>query len=92
MVWDACPRTSLTYYDSRAFSPEITVRSMLERKGMAFIDFLTDFCNGKTDLGMGNIYFLPSEWWQQVRNMSDDPNIETTFPFLSHSTKESVYQ
>jgi hypothetical protein len=82
--------SSLFAYNSRAFCPEITVRSMLKRRGVAFIDFLTNYCKGKTDEGTGNVYLLQNEWWQQILNVSDDPNIETTFSFLTLERNISI--
>jgi hypothetical protein len=52
--------------DSRAFCPEITLSAMLRRMGHGFIDFLNHYWDGKKEAGVGNVYLLPSEWWDKV--------------------------
>jgi hypothetical protein len=62
---EACEST-LFGQDARALCPEITVTSMLQLQGRAFIDFIDMYAAGKRDTGVGSPYYLPSKWWDKA--------------------------
>jgi len=79
--------------DSRALCPEITLSSMLKRKGQVFIDYLTDYKNQKKEIGVDNAYFLPSLWWEKALEDLPQPVSEedtSKFAFLTHLRNDFI--
>jgi hypothetical protein len=66
---------TLINQDSRAFCPEITISSMLKRKGAAFVDFTNAYVDGIKNRGEGEWYSLPGEWWEKA--MEDVPTLSS---------------
>ena len=79
---DAC-KSAFWGADSRALCPEIATGSMLKQRGRAFYDFVDSYVKGIKDVGAGNLYLLPSDWWRQA--------VETTEP-LSEDVKFAFAQ
>lgn len=68
-------------HDWRALCPEIILTHMLRQGGKVFSDFFTDYGQGKKDAGEGNVYFLPSEWWEKAVDKSKPLSGEDEFKF-----------
>jgi hypothetical protein len=85
--------------DARALCPEITMSSMLKRRGQAFIDFIDAYKKGKDDVSEDTPYYLPSEWWgnalEDLPQSLADTFVESTFVlFTLHRNEficESIY-
>jgi len=78
--------------DARALCPEITTSAMLKRNGAAFTDFVRKFTKGIEDVGEGQVYQLPSEWWQSAVDTPEPwpDNVQYAFKQLSIQRNEFI--
>jgi hypothetical protein len=72
--------------DARALAPEITTTALLKRNGKAFIEFLEGYVKAK-DVGNGEPYFYPSEWWDKALEGVSESVMEKldehSYPFIA---------
>jgi hypothetical protein len=88
---DACDQASLKQ-DGRALCPEITTSAMLRQNGKAFIDFVRNLVKGMRDVDEGEMYLLPSEWWQSAVDTPAEPwSEDAKFAFRQLSIQRNEF-
>jgi hypothetical protein len=89
----ACQRAHCRQ-DARALCPEITISSMSQQRGQAFIDFIDAYKKGKDDVSEDTPYYLPSEWWgsalEDLPQTLTDTFVESTFALLTLHRNEFI--
>lgn len=87
---EACERASWGQ-DGCAMCPEITLGPMLRQRGKGFIDFFKNYSQGTQEVGENDVYFLPSEWWQNAVDRSQPLSEEVEFRFRLLTIQRNEY-
>jgi hypothetical protein len=87
---EACQEASLAQ-DSRAMCPEIKISSMMKRTGKAWVDFISSYTTGKKDVGVNNVYHLPSKWWARAVGRSRLPSQELDVAFAGLTNQRNEF-
>jgi hypothetical protein len=66
--------------DLRALCPEITVSAMLKGNGRPYTDFLTTYQMKIREMAVGQLYLVPSEWWNKAQQDIPQSLSETISP------------
>ena len=87
---ETCHFASL-HNDGRALCPEITTTAMLKQDGKAFTDFARRFATATKEVGTGNVYLHPSEWWSSAVSMPEPWPEDVQFVFTQLSLQRNEF-